>query len=329
MFYLFQKKFSLTAKMVSRDLLGENENDIRKFIGDGYLASDVVSGRIGQRQLEAKAIDLDTMAERLVKEILKQYILDGFIQDNFHASSLIFLPDSQLVFFDFSAINESRKESRLLLLDFFHALSQENTFDSSLFFVGFYQQPLEEEIRKYIKIQATASRREQIREYSEMAKREFFKEFKKDADRIIGSYLEDVNKKENVAGKSLAVLFFELIKRGEKAGFRLSAGIELFILNFFAAEKIALQISPFFDIFKVLDKFFNEFPTDELRGKIENEKNVDIKITRTDSSWEKFNKKSLSHREMDWELKYKMKEAFLNYAEKYPDLRKHFEKLKI
>ncbi|MCX6731855.1 MAG: AarF/UbiB family protein [Candidatus Parcubacteria bacterium] len=278
---------------------------IQEFIEGGILLEDIL--------LKKKKADFGDLAEYLVKDLLRQYFIDGFFHLNPSPANLMFGPDNKLIYFDFGIVGPApggAKEDRLLLLKSFYGLAKNDVDFLSENFFEFTQREFNKNVESFL--QVDMAKRQATEKIIEKIKELIVLDFKKDIEEV-------------VANQSFPAILSKLGEITEKYGAVIPREITLFFCTFSFISAVILQISPGLDIIKALNSFFEEYPLERveilIREGIHKKEAGEKIIPLTNLDWEFFREVSALEKEKRIMTKEKMMEIFSYYAEKYEEIR--------
>lgn len=295
---------------------------IQEFIEGGVLVEDIILGKVGKDELLKRNINMELIAQYLIKDAMRQYFIDGFFHADSHPANLALLPDSKLVFFDFGIVGEA-KETRLLLLKFIYGVAMRDIDYMSRHLMEFGRKIFEDEIGFYIQ-GADMERRKTVARVFDAIENIILQDFKKEVESIMKPWLEALDSRDSsFLDKSSAVVFFKLIRKAEKYGVHFPREIILFFRGLAIDDMVSLQMSPDFHIIKAINLFFKEYPLERVEELINgetNRKEIDRKIVSITDDWEEFVEISAAHKEKILAAKERVMELIAYYAEKYPEI---------
>jgi len=325
-FFEFSKWVGGTVIPKQYSELASKRTLIEEFIFDGVPVEDVITGKIGKKELLDKNIDPDIMADYLIKESMRQYFVDGFFHADAHPANLILLRDNRLAFLDFGIVGEARKENRLIFLKFARGLAERDLDAMCRSLMEFGKKTFDGEMEFYLR--SKPAKRKTAEAVFEKIKEIILEDFKKEMKVIMSPWFEPDEK--NAKKKTSAVLFLRLARKAEKYGIRLPAEVILFFRALAINDMTALQMSPGFDIMTSLSGFFDIYRAEDVEEIINNQDNsaeIDKRISSLTDDWDSFLEASAVYREKMAEAKEKVKEIIWYYAEKYPEVKKMLKKL--
>jgi ubiquinone biosynthesis protein len=302
---------------------------IQEFIEGGVLAEDILFKKIGKEKLPEKNINLDELANYLIKDEMRQYFIDGFFHADPHPANLIFLPGNKLAYLDFGIIGYAG-ENRFKFLQSLYGTAKKDIdlISQSLFEFGqkYFSEEIDFFLHRDFKSRRLAS------QIFEKIKELILNDFKNDIKENMNSWFEAVsNLQSSLYEKSSSHVFFRNIKSAEKYNIHFPRELILFFRTLSILDMLALQMSPDFDMIKALNLFFDEYPLEELEKLIKegfHEKEAGEKIiSLTDIDWEFFKEISAMEKEKMALAKERMMEMVFYYAEKYEEIRSLLKKL--
>jgi len=308
---------------------------VQEFIQGGISVLDVVLGKYSRKQLIDRGINLDQMAVCLLKEGMKEYFIDGFFHADPHPANLALLPgdkespDGKLVLFDFGIVGEAEKENRLILLRFVYSISAKNIEMMAKYLLEYGKKNLRKEIDQYFQVER--GKQKIVEEIMVKIEGITVSHFKEDIQEIAESWFSvEKDSGADFKSRSSATFFLSMVQKAEKYGVHFSLDIILFFRGLVIDDMVALQMSPQFDIMKVMEGFFIEHPVEEIEEKIRNQTNwqeIDKKIVSVNDDWESFVESSMRYKEKAMIVKEKTLEMVFYYAERYLEIKDLISKL--
>jgi predicted unusual protein kinase regulating ubiquinone biosynthesis (AarF/ABC1/UbiB family) len=308
---------------------------VQEFIEGGYAVSRILSemleGKTDQEELLKQGVDVDGLAVYLIKDLMRQYFIDGFFHADPHPANLIFLPASafhpqglaeegnsdesgnKLVYLDFGIIGEA-KEKRIHLLEFIYGISKKDLYLAARPTLEYGEKPFE------------ADYSPSFEKVFQRIKDLLAGELEKDLKGIVLPWYEALeSKSSSLYSKSAAIVFFKIVKRAENYGARLPKEAILFFRTLSIVDMICLQISAEFNIIKAINAFFGDYGLEQVKELIrtrEHKEVIEEKIEPLlEPDWEIFRERAVYEKEKQLMAQERMMELALSYADHYPEIR--------
>ena len=296
---------------------------VQEFIEDEMPIDKIISGQIKKNILFERGINVDEMVYYLIFDEMRQYFIDGFFHADPHPANLAFLPGNNLAYFDFGIVGEAGPY-RSLFLKIIYGVAQKDSDYLCDHFLEFGQSVMEEELKLYL--QANPSKKHKYRKIFDKIRYLIAKEFKQDIKNILDPWFEKARSPyASISEKSIAPVFFKIIREAERYGVRLPRDVILFFRAFFILDMVSLQLSPGFDIIKSLNIFFSSYPIEYIEELIlvgEHESKVGKKIIPLeDIDWETFKENIFIERERKMAMEEILVDMVTLYSEKYDEVR--------
>lgn len=296
---------------------------VQEFIEDEMPVDKIISNQKEKDILFEKGIDVDKLVYYLIFDEMRQYFIDGFFHADPHPANLAFLPGNNLAYFDFGIVGEAGPH-RSLFLKIIYGVAQRDSDYLCDHFLEFGQNVMEEELKLYL--QAYPSKRYKYRKIFDKIRYLIAKEFKQDIKNILDPWFDKTKSPyASIRDKSIAPVFFRIIKEAERYGVHLPRDVILFFRSFFILDMVSLQLSPGFDIIKSLNIFFNSYPLEYIEELIlegEHEREVGKKIIPLeDINWETFKENIFIEREKKMVMEEILVDMVTLYSERYDEVR--------
>ena len=323
---------------------------IQEFIENGILASSLLdislSKEVSEKELLIRRkINIDGLALYLIRDLMRQYFIDGFFHSNPYPSNIIFTPiqsfgqdddfslradnhNGKVVYLDHSftdadhlfVSDKNNKQDRIYLMKFLYGVCKKDfsLAASSLLELG--KQFDSDYYRVYEKI---------FKKIKELMARDLADDFEK----IFSAWYESLETHSLNGGKSVAPYLFEAINKAEDYGVYFGKEALLFLRTLSAIETIALQLSDKFNIIEGIDLFFKRYSLDEAIRIIQTEDHFNDSGRKLESpseiGWELFREIVSDEKEKRLILREKIVELILVYADKYDEVKELVKKYKI
>lgn len=227
----------------------------------GLTLSQILRG--DQNTLEQKNIekillsfksDIHIATNLFIRDLMRQYFVDGFFQADPHPGNLMILPGNKIGFLDFGIVGKSVSTTNYFC-EFIYGAANLEYKKAAHGLVQFAAERVHSELGQ----ENIGDKK--MRDILEETLTFLERQFERELPSIIGNWhfstgdtSLDINK------RSSSIAFFKIVRLVEKYGLRLPSDVIAFIRTLLIVDMVCLRLSPKFNMVKAIHSFFDVFP---------------------------------------------------------------------
>lgn len=227
----------------------------------GVTLSQVLHGN--QHALERENItsllasfksDVHVTANFFIRDLMRQYFIDGFFQADPHPGNLMIMPGNGIGFLDFGIVGKSTSATNYFC-EFIYGAANLDYKKAAHGLIRFAAE------RIYNELGQENMKDEKIKNILEETLSFLEKKFAKELEPIISQWhFSTGDTSLNVIKRSSSVAFFKIVRLVEKYNLRLPADVIAFIRTLLIVDMVCLRLSPTFNMVRAVHSFFQTFP---------------------------------------------------------------------
>jgi len=274
-----------------------------------------------RQYLETRSIILEKVAEFFIRDLMRQYFIDGFFHADPHPANLMIFPENKIGYVDFGIIGRPTYDS-FDFLRFIEAIARADSDEAADGIVGFADQRFREEIGDSLESDPTISV-----VYKKTLK--FIKErVAIDLKPIVIHWHASTGDKTlSLRERSSAVAFFKIIKVLERYKVKFPPDVIAFIRTLLIIDMVCLKLTPDFSMVRAIKSFFEKTSLEEAQRQslVHAAEMADLHDFDEFGPVEKITPEQIEMRQLWRKEKYSYaQEKFMGVvaalAEKYPEL---------
>lgn len=227
-----------------------------------YLTGTPVSAVIKQRQRvsEFPLEERRAAAEFLVRDLMRQFFIDGFFHADPHPGNLMLYKDGTIGYLDFGIIGKPRisTEHFLAFIEGVSMLDFTKMIDG---FMSYGRQHLEAEMPTLMK-------------EDRKLRRLLGKGFEAIGEKLEKEFIPVINEWHTLTGnkdaplesRSSAGTFFRMMKCGERYGILVPPDVIAFVRSLMIVDMVCLRLDGGFNMVKAVQKFFQVYPKEQIEA---------------------------------------------------------------
>lgn len=295
---------------------------VQEFL-DGFQANKIINDLITEPEkikliLKENNIDLLEVSNLFIRDIMRQYFIDGFFHADPHPANLIIFPGNKIGYIDFGIIGKL-KSNNFGMLQYIKGSANLEFHFAAKGIADFIEIRAKGELGSILDKKNIKKLHDIILEFIVDKLTEDFKPITNDWHFYTG------NKELDLKKRSSAVTFLKVVKAVEKYYMKFPPDVIAFIRALLIIDMVCLKLADDFNMIKAINSFFDLHSLDEIKTMskehmIEVERIHEMRYTET-------NLERTADRE------YNAKEKFIDIvyalAEKYPELYDKVKGIKI
>lgn len=295
---------------------------VQEFL-DGFQANKIINNLITdpektKRILKENNIDLLEVSNFFLRDIMRQYFIDGFFHADPHPANLIIFPGNKIGYIDFGIIGKLKYNNFGMLKYIKGSVDLEFNF-AAKGIVDFIEIRTKGELGGTLDKKNVKKLHDIVLEFIVNKLTEDFKPITNDWHFYTG------NKELDLKKRSSAVTFLKVVKSVEKYYMKFPPDVIAFIRALLIIDMVCLKLTDDFNMIKAINSFFERHTLDEVKTMsashmVEVERIHEIRYTE-------------ANLERTQDREYEAREKFIDIvyalAEKYPELYNKIKRIKI
>lgn len=295
---------------------------VQEFL-NGFQVNKVINNLIKdpektERILKENNIDKLEVANLFIRDIMRQYFIDGFFHADPHPANLMIFPENKIGYMDFGIIGKLENDSHGLLKYIRASINLEFHL-AAKGIAEFIESQVKKELGGTISKKSFKRMLDIILNFITEKLTEDFKSITNDWHFHTG------NKKLTLRQRSSAVTFLKVVRAVEKYHMKFPPDVIAFIRALLIIDMVCLKLSDDFNMVDAINSFFEEHTLDDVRvmsGEHMEEMERIHEIIYTSRSTEYIREKEYGAKEKFADIAYAL-------AEKYPDLYNKMKGIRI
>lgn len=295
---------------------------VQEFL-DGFQVNKVINKLITcpkdiKHILKEKDIDLLEVSNLFIRDLMRQYFIDGIFHADPHPANLIIFPKNKIAYIDFGIIGKL-KYNNFELLRYIKGVSELEFKTAADGMVNFIETYIRGEL-------GSIADDKKIKTFCDIILRFVAYKLTEDFKPIINDWhFRTGNKDMDLTERSSATAFMKMVKAIEKYHMKLPQDVIAFIRTLLIIDMVCLKMANDFNMINAIQSFFNSYSLE----KVEISSAIHMKEMRKIHEV----RQTKENLENNKERGYIMKERFIDIAyiltEKYPELYNKIKKAKI
>lgn len=295
---------------------------VQEFL-DGFQANKIINNLITEpektkRILKENNIDLLEVSNLFLRDIMRQYFIDGFFHADPHPANLIIFPGNKIGYIDFGIIGKLQYNNFGMLKYIKGSVNLEFHFAAEGI-ADFIEIRTKEELGSVLDKGGIKRIHDIVLEFIVDKLTEDFKPITNDWHFYTG------NKELDLKKRSSAVTFLKVVKAVEKYYMKFPPDVIAFIRALLIIDMVCLKLTDEFNMIKAINSFFDLHSLDEVKTMSE-EHMIDMERIH-EIRYTEANLECIADREFN--AKEKFVDIVYALAEKYPELYNKIKGIKI
>lgn len=271
-----------------------------------------------KRVLKENNIDPLEVANLFIRDIMRQYFIDGFFHADPHPANLMIFPENKIGYMDFGIIGKLENDNHGML-KYIRGSANLEFHLAARGIVEFIECRIRKELGETLN-------RKSFKRAFDIILNFVTEQLTEDFKPVINDWhFHTGNKKSNLKQRSSAVFFLKVVKSVEKYHMKFPPDVIAFIRALLIIDMVCLKLSDDFSMVKAVNSFFESHSLDKV--KVMSEEHMEEmerlhEIIYTSRSNEYIKDKEYGAKERFVDIAYAL-------AEKYPDLYNKMKGIRI